>query len=332
MRQQRLDRCSVGQSSRRCGCSVRLNCCCRQRELRRSLISCAGATSGSLAHTECSDENCHGGLPSIRCVRACDGVVRRSCCAIGCGTGLAGCVDDCRGLVIRCVGGLLLQKFHGVSDCVGGMHKSLCGSSRPFRTPSGNGTRCSTLLRNCRFHCQPTPGRIATVVGCPGLPFTAVTQTHTTQRRPPQLKRFRVRRRLRLVKIVSENVRQIACSSRAGSFPSLSMRCSRNRMFRRRTDLGRTAFWPVLAVRRQASDSFWISLGVPNSCPKVSVRSASAHCRTSRLRQQVVSERWRRRLAADCRMRVNVNASPGPQILQILLFAPADKPLREAYY
>ena len=180
MRQQRLDRCSVGHSSRRCGCSVRLDCCCRQRELRPSLISCAGATSGSLAHTECSDGNCNGGLHSIRCVRAwnrvvrgnccaigcgtglagctgycrgvvlsisCvrayDGAVRGNCCAIGCGTGLADCVDDCRGLVIRCVGGLLLQKFHGVSDCVGGMHKSHCGSSRPFRTRSGIGSLLS---------------------------------------------------------------------------------------------------------------------------------------------------------------------------------------------
>ncbi len=69
------------------------------------MISCAGANNGSLRHTECSDGNSNGGLHSIRCVRACDRVVRGNCCAIGCGTGLAGCVDDCHGveLSIRCV-------------------------------------------------------------------------------------------------------------------------------------------------------------------------------------------------------------------------------------
>ena len=82
-----------------------------------------------------------------------------------------------------------------------------------------------------------------------------------------------------------------------------------------------------MLLRRQVSDSPRILLGVPNSCPKVSVRSESDRCRTNRLRQQVISERWRRHLAADCRMRVNISASP--QILQIL-FAPADTPLIEA--
>ena len=49
-----------------------------------------------------------------------------------------------------------------------------------------------------------------------------------------------------------------------------------------------------MLLRRQVSDSLRVLLGVPNSCPKVRVRSESDRCRTNRLRQQVISERWRR--------------------------------------